>query len=387
MKQSSVRAGRIIKTILGYEAFVPAPLPPVPAIQIDSEMLQLLSLADSKLGRLDGITETLPNPELFVAMYVKKEAVLSSQIEGTQASLADVLNEPSDQNSSEFSPDGVKEVVNYVNALQWGLKRLEVLPLSLRLIREIHGVLIKNVRGADKSPGAFRRSQNWIGPAGCSLADAVFVPPEPMEMERALSDLEKYFYDAEFLPPLIKIALIHAQFETIHPFLDGNGRMGRLLITFWLCQQKILNQPLLYLSYYLKLYRSEYYQLLMNVRFNGDWESWIKFFLKGIIFTADEATGSAKKILHLQLYYNDQIGKYERGNSKYGELFNKLFEKPLVTKKEVAAMLGVSAATAGSIVESFVDLGILQDASPNKQRYKKYIFGEYFEILRKGTDL
>ena len=251
MEQKSIRAGRIIRTLSGYDAFVPAPLPPTPPIQFDPEMLQLLSLADSKLGRLDGITETLPNPELFVAMYVKKEAVLSSQIEGTQASLADVLNGPSDQSGDEYSPDGVKEVVNYVNALQWGLKRLDKLPLSLRLVREIHGVLLQNVRGADKSPGDFRRSQNWIGPAGCSLSTAVFVPPEPIEMETALSDLEKYFYDDAFIPPLIKIALIHAQFETIHPFLDGNGRMGRLLITFWLCQQKILNQPLLYLSYYL----------------------------------------------------------------------------------------------------------------------------------------
>ena len=387
MKQTSIRAGRFIKSIMGYEAFVPASLPPAPPIQIDSEMLQLLSLADSKLGRLDGITETLPNPELFVAMYVKKEAVLSSQIEGTQASLADVLNEPSDHNDKEYSPDGVKEVVNYVNALQWGLKRLDTLPLSLRLIREIHGVLLQNVRGADKSPGEFRRSQNWIGPKGCSLADAVFVPPEPAEMEKALSDLEKYFYATEFLPPLIKIALIHAQFETIHPFLDGNGRIGRLLITFWLCRQKILNQPLLYLSYYLKLNRTEYYQLLMNVRFDGDWESWIKFFLKGVIFTADEATASAKSILYLQQHYTNLIGKQERGKGKYIELFNKLFENPLITKKEVAAMLDVSAATAGSIVESFVELGILQDASPNKQRYKKYIFGEYFEILRRGTDL
>ena len=179
MKQTSIRAGRFIKSIMGYEAFVPTSLPPAPPIQIDSEMLQLLSLADSKLGRLDGITETLPNPELFVAMYVKKEAVLSSQIEGTQASLADILNEPSDHNGKEYSPDGVKEVVNYVNALQWGLKRLDTLPLSLRLIREIHGALLQNVRGADKSPGDFRRSQNWIGPTGCSLADAVFVPPEP----------------------------------------------------------------------------------------------------------------------------------------------------------------------------------------------------------------
>ena len=387
MKQTSTRAGRIVKTLSGYEAFIPAKLPPVPSIKIDDEMLQLLSMADSKLGRLDGVTETLPNPELFVAMYVKKEAVLSSQIEGTQASLADVLNEPSTHDGTVFSPDGVREVVNYVNAMQWGMKRLETLPLSLRLIREIHSALLQNVRGADKSPGEFRRSQNWIGPAGCTLSTAVFVPPEPTEMETAMSDLEKYFYDPEFIPPLIKIALIHAQFETIHPFLDGNGRMGRLLITFWLCQQKILSQPLLYLSYYLKLNRAEYYQLLMDVRFHGDWESWIKFFLRGIIFISEEATESAIKILHLQQRYIEILGKFDRGNGKYIDLFNRLFENPVITKKDVSTMLDVSTGTAGSMVESFIELGVLQDASPNKQRYKKYIFGEYFEILRRGTDL
>ena len=387
MKQRSTRAGRIVKTLTGYEAFVPAKLPPVPPVNIDPEMLQLLSMADSKLGRLDGITETLPNPELFVAMYVKKEAVLSSQIEGTQASLADVLNKPAEQEGNEYSPDGVREVVNYVNAMQWGLKRLDSLPLSLRLIREIHGKLIQNVRGADMSPGDFRRSQNWIGPAGCNLTDAVFVPPEPAEMEAAMSDLEKYFYDTEFIPPLMKIALIHAQFETIHPFLDGNGRMGRLLITFWLCQQKILNQPLLYLSYYLKQNRTEYYDLLMGIRFNGDWESWIKFFLKGIIYVSEEATESAKKILHLQQHYSEVLKRYDRSSGKYTELLNKLFENPLITKKDAARMLDVSVATAGNIVESFIELGILQDTNPEKQRYKKYIFGEYFEILRRGTDL
>ncbi len=386
MKQTSIRAGRIIKTISGYEAFVPAKLPPIPSIQIDTEMLQLLSSADNRLGRLDGITQTLPNPELFVAMYVKKEAVLSSQIEGTQASLADVLNE-GDQAGKSFSPDGVREVVNYVNAMQWGLKRLEELPLSLRLIREIHGVLIQNVRGADKSPGDFRRSQNWIGPAGCSLTDAVFVPPEPIVMESCMSYLEAFFYDSEFIPPLIKIALIHAQFETIHPFLDGNGRMGRLLIAFWLCQQKLLSQPLLYLSYYLKLNRNEYYKLLMDVRFDGDWESWIKFFLKGVIFTSDEATDSAKRILLLQQRYTEMLKGLDKSNGHYTELLNKLFENPLVSKTEVATLLNVSTGTAGSIVENFVQFGILQDASPDKQRYKKYLFREYFDILRRGTDL
>jgi len=387
MKLISNRAGTVVKTLTGYEAFIPEKLPPNPPIVIDKEMQTLLSEADRKLGRLDGITQILPNPELFVAMYVKKEAVLSAQIEGTQASLVDVLNSPSSQTKEDYSPDGVKEVVNYVNAMSWGLNRLEELPLSLRLIKEIHEVLLRDVRGSNKNPGEFRTSQNWIGAPGCTLTTAVFVPPEPAELLQALSDLENYFYDEDYIPPLIKIALIHAQFETIHPFLDGNGRMGRLLITFWLCQQKILSRPLLYLSYYFKIYRSEYYQLLMNVRLNGDWESWVKFFLKGVAVVSDEATESAKSIIGLQQYYTDILNKQDRSNGNYITLLSHLFEVPMVSKKDVSTLLNVSIGTAGAIVDTFCELGILKDATPEKQRYKQYLFEEYFEILRRGTDL
>ena len=271
--------------------------------------------------------------------------------------------------------------------MNYGLERLDSLPLSLRLIREIHAVLLSNVRGVNKNPGEFRTSQNWIGPAGCTLTTAVFVPPEPAELTKALSDLEAYFYDEEYIPALIKIAMIHAQFETIHPFLDGNGRMGRLLITFWLCQQKILSQPLLYLSYYFKTNRTEYYQKLMNVRLDGDWESWIKFFLKGVAVVADEATDSAKAIMNLQQKYTEMLNKLDRSNGNYTTLLSSLFESPLVSKKNVSSLLNVSIGTAGSIVDTFCDLGILYDATPEKQRYKQYIFKDYFEILRRGTDL
>lgn len=384
---NSIRAGRMVRTITGYDSFVPAKLPPDPPIAVDNEMQALLSEADRKLGRLDGITQILPNPELFVAMYVKKEAVLSAQIEGTQASLADVLNEKISSEEKSYSQGGVAEVVNYVNAMNYGLKRLGDLPLSLRLIREIHGVLIDNVRGADKNPGEFRKTQNWIGLSGCSLSEAVFVPPEPEEMKHALADLESYFYDESFMPVLLKIAILHAQFETIHPFLDGNGRVGRLLITFWLCQQKILSQPLLYLSYYFKMNKSEYYQRLMDVRFNGDWEAWIKFFLKGIAVVSDEATNSAKAIINLQQSCLNLLSKNEKSNGNYTLLLTLLFEQPVVTKKEVAKMLNVSIATAGTIVDMFCSLGILADSTPDKKRYKRYIFKEYFEILRHGTDL
>lgn len=387
MKLQSTRAGHVVKTITGYEAFIPKKLPPDPEVKIDMEMLTLLSDADNKLGRLDGITETLPNPELFVAMYVKKEAVLSAQIEGTQASLADVLNDQSDKSKKEFSPDGVKEVVNYVSAIDYGIKRLNELPLSLRLIREIHSVLLQNVRGADKSPGEFRRTQNWIGPAGCNLSTATFVPPEPTEMITAMSDLETFFYNETPMPPLIKIALIHAQFETIHPFLDGNGRMGRLLITFWLCHQKILSKPLLYLSYYFKENRSDYYQSLMDVRFKGDWESWIKFFLRGVVEVSDEAIDSAKRIIGLQQKYTEKLNLMDKNNGNYIILLNTLFEHPIITKNDVSELLGVSAGTSGSIVNLFCEIGILRDMTPDKKRYKQFVFSEYFEILRRGTDL
>ena len=387
MKLQSTRAGHVVKTITGYEAFIPKKLPPDPEVKIDMEMLTLLSDADNKLGRLDGITETLPNPELFVAMYVKKEAVLSAQIEGTQASLADVLNDQSDKNKKEYSPDGVREVVNYVSAIDYGIKRLNELPLSLRLIREIHSVLLQNVRGADKSPGEFRRTQNWIGPAGCNLSTATFVPPEPTEMITAMSDLETFFYNETPMPPLIKIALIHAQFETIHPFLDGNGRMGRLLITFWLCHQKILSKPLLYLSYYFKENRSDYYQSLMDVRFKGDWESWIKFFLRVVVEVSDEAIDSAKRIIGLQQKYTEKLNLMDKNNGNYIILLNTLFEHPIITKNDVSELLGVSAGTSGSIVNLFCEIGILRDMTPDKKRYKQFVFSEYFEILRRGTDL
>ena len=384
MNLTSNRAGSIKHNATGYDSFIPKALPPDPPLQIDDETQLLLSEADRKLGRLDGITQVLPNPELFVAMYVNKEAVLSAQIEGTQASLANLLIDNPAQSTVNYSPDGISEVVNYVTAMKWGLKNLARLPLSLRLIREIHTQLLKDVRGFNKHPGEFRTSQNWIGPAGCTLATAVYVPPEPDELLPALYSLEEYIRSKSNIPALIKIALIHAQFETIHPFLDGNGRMGRLLITFWLCEQKILSQPLLYLSYYFKLYRSEYYEELMNVRLNGDWESWIKFFLKGVAFVADEAINTAKEILRLR---ERSLSKIANENSNYIKLLDILFENPVVTKKEVAKVLKISTNTAGSIVSSFCRLGILQDTTPNKQRYKRYLFGEYFELLRHGTDL
>ena len=375
------RAGRFVYNTAGYSTFVPKKLPPQPPINIDLDMIHILSEADRKLGRLDGVTQTLPNPGLFVAMYVRKEAVLSSQIEGTQASLSDVLGL---DNSSEKYGD-ISDVVNYVNAMNYGLKKLDELPLSLRLIREIHAVLLKNGRGSFRNPGEFRSSQNWIGPAGCTLQTATFVPPAVPDMNLAMGDLEKYFYEDDGLPPLIKIALIHAQFETIHPFLDGNGRMGRLLITFWLCHEKILSQPLLYLSYFFKKNRSDYYEKLMNVRLSGDWETWIKFFLEGISFVSDEATNTAKDILRLQAECNERISS--DGNKNHSKLLELLFQFPVITKSEAAENLHVAVPTAGRIVDDLCELNILSDITPDKQRYKKYMFTDYVAILNRGTEL
>lgn len=373
------RAGVFMSQPSGYVSFIPKKLPPAPPIQFDKEMLKLLSDADRKLGRLDGITQILPNPELFVAMYVQKEAVLSSQIEGTQASLTDVLDSGSDSNNLD-----VGEIVNYVSAMNYGLKRIKEFPLCLRLIREIHAKLLEVGRGSNRNPGEFRNSQNWIGPAGCTLTNATFVPPTVSDMQQALADLENFFYADDELPSLIKIALIHAQFESIHPFLDGNGRVGRLLITFWLCSEQILSEPLLYLSYYFKLYRTEYYDRLMEVRKQGKWEEWIKFFLRGISYVSDEATESAKNIIALKDNYSKILSSYS--NSNYLKLFNNLFVSPFISKNQAAELLSTSYPTASAIIEEFISLNILVDITPNQQRNKRYCFADYVDILNRGTE-
>lgn len=379
------RSGVFIKQASGYKAFIPNPLPPEPPINIDLDIMTLLSKADRCLGRLDGVTEILPDPDLFVAMYVKKEALLSSQIEGTQASLIDVLDVPEPTNVQKVK--SVEEVVNYIQAMNYGLERLTELPLSLRLFKEIHEILLQGVRGSERSPGEFRRSQNWIGPAGCTLTTASFVPPPPHEMMQALGDLEVYFHSEESMPPLVKIGLIHAQFETIHPFLDGNGRMGRLLITFWLCQQKILNKPLLYLSYFFKMNRTEYYDRLMSVRLHGDWEGWIKFFLRGIAEVSVEASETAKKILALKELHSSLINNGNLRNAANGlRLLEKLFEQPIMTARMVEDYLPVSYPTANTLLNELCGLGILT-AEENKQRNKKYSYKDYIDLLQVGTEL
>jgi len=377
------RAGKFVIQPAGYRAFVPKPLPPSPAIRYDEEIQSLLSKADRSLARLDGITTVLPNPDLFIAMYVKKEALLSSQIEGTQASLEGVLEFEADLIPKE-NLDEIKEVIHYVKALNYGMGRLKELPMSLRLIKEIHKILLEETRGAHRNPGQFRRSQNWIGPPGFPLSDAIFVPPPPDQVMPAMGELEKFLHQESNIPPLVKIGLIHAQFETIHPFLDGNGRIGRLLITFYLFWKEILSKPLLYLSFYLKKKRPEYYDLLMKVRIDGAWEEWITFFLKGISETSEEAAKSAREIIQLKEKLMAELYKSSIASIYAVRLIDLLFEIPLISTKEIIDKLKISKETANELVKKFEKIGILKEIT-GKQRYKKYSFKRYIEIIARGT--
>ena len=374
-----MRAGRSVKQAAGYSAFIPAPLPPDPPVRIDGELAHLLSEADRSLGRLDGVASVVPNPDLFVAMYVRQEAVLSSQIEGTQSTLEDVLQFEIDEKGREL-PKDVEEVVNYVRAMNYGLARLKDLPLSLRLIREIHAELLKGVRGAQRTPGEFRRSQNWIGPANCTLTTATFVPPPVPEMHEALDNLEKFLHDEKTLPALLHCGLAHAQFETIHPFLDGNGRVGRLLITFLLCQRGILQRPLLYLSHFLWAHRAEYYDRLMAIRNGGDGEGWLKFFVRGVGEVSREATETAQAILQMREEHRRVIGAELGGNAFALPLLDLLFEQPLVTISIVEQRLKCVYVTASKLVEQFVRLGLLKEITGHR-RNRRYRYEPYLALF------
>jgi len=346
---------------------------------MDAELTRLLSEADRSLGRLDGVATILPNPNLFVAMYVRQEAVLSSQIEGTQSTLEDVLRFEIDAKGRAF-PKDVEEVVNYVRAMNYGLARRQDLPLSLRLIREIHAELLKGVRGAHRTPGEFRRSQNWIGPANCTLETATFVPPPVHEMHQALDNLEKFLHETTPLPVLIHCGLAHAQFETIHPFLDGNGRVGRLLITFLLCQRGILQRPLLYLSHYLKARRAEYYDRLMAIRNGGDWEGWLKFFVRGVDEVSRDATETARTILNLREQHRQTIAAKLAGSANGLQLLDVLFEQPVVTIRTVEQRLRCVYATASKLVDQFVRLGLLKEVT-GSQRNRRFRYEPYLSLF------
>lgn len=378
MPEPASRAGRYVRQLAGYRAFIPAPLPPNPPLRMDDAMIRLLSEADRTLGRLDGVASVLPNPDLFVAMYVRHEAVLSSQIEGTQSTLEDVLEFEAEGKITD-QPRDVEEVFNYVEAMNHGLARLSALPLSLRLIREIHGTLLKGVRGHERNPGEFRRTQNWIGPPNCTLAEAEFVPPPPDEMERDLGDLESFLHEPGSLPILVHCGLAHAQFETIHPFLDGNGRMGRLLITFLLCERAILQRPLLYLSYYFKAHRSQYYDRLMAVRNDGDWEGWMRFFLQGVVEVSDAATRTARSILEMRELHRAQLAK--SNVATYGvRLLEFLFQRPIVSVRVVEQLLGCSYVTAAKVVGALEQLEILKETTGHS-RNRVYRYDPYLTLF------
>ncbi len=380
MQQSSTRAGVYVKQSTNYRAFVPAALPPQPPLTLDDRMLELLSDADRALGRLDGSAEVIPNPDLFVMMYVRKEAVLSSQIEGTQASLANVL-ELEAQVLDPVRPSDVSEIVNYISGLNHGLERLTALPISLRLVREIHAKLMLETLGHDLSPGEFRRTQNWIGPQGCTLANARFVPPAPDDMKVAMGDWEQFLHDERPMPYLIRVGLAHAQFETIHPFLDGNGRIGRLMITFLLCERKLLKHPLLYLSFYFKQNRQEYYDRLQAIRESGDWEGWLQFFLRGVAVVANEATEVARKIVALREEDRAKIiangGRLTADSLKVHEYS---FEHPIVNVANIQKLTGKEFPSANNVVRLLVELEILKETS-GRARGRVYAYRRYLQLF------
>ncbi len=378
MNRHHTRAGQYIRQPTGYQAFIPAPLPPSPPLTFDEPLGAALSQADQAIGRLDGVTSTLPDPDLFVAMYVRQEAVLSSQIEGTQSSLDDVLRFELDPAGSEFPVD-VIEVVNYVRAMNHGLERIETLPLSLRLIQEIHGVLLEDVRGADRQPGEFRSSQNWIGAGIVPLERATFIPPPAHAMWQALDNLERFFHQDHGLPVLVHAGLAHAQFETIHPFLDGNGRVGRLLITFLLCHRGVLQRPVLYLSTFLKRHRSEYYDRLMAIRNQGDWEGWLRFFLHGIAETAEQATETARAILRLRDQHLTLLQDLGLGRNGF-RLLDLLFGLPVVNARWVERELEVTYATANNLLARFAEAGLVDEITGGK-RNRRFRYAPYVELF------
>ena len=375
------RVGQYLKSPIAgekYFTYMPRPLPPKPPLQIEP-IYSLLDRANIAIGRLDGIGNTLPDQEIFLYMYIRKEAVLSSQIEGTQSSLSDLLMYENEEIPGVPEYD-VIEVSNYVAAMEHGLKRLkEGFPLSLRLIKEIHEVLLRKGRGSINRPGEFRRSQNWI--SGTRPGDARFVPPPPEKLMELLGDLEFFLHDDKnFLPALIKAALVHVQFETIHPFLDGNGRLGRLLITFILCAEGLLHKPLLYLSLYFKTHRQEYYDHLQSVRKTGDWESWVKFFLEGVIETVDQAVKTAQKII--QLFTEDRQKIEGLGRSSASALMvHHYLEKHSITDiAKITKHCNITIPTTTKSIKLLEELGIIKEIT-GKERRKIYAYKKYLDIL------
>lgn len=377
------RAGEWKRNMSGeaaYQSFTPAPLPPEPPIELDAETVELLVRANRQLAALDGIAARIPNMPLFVSMYVRKEALMSSQIEGTQATLEDVLDPMLEANTNR----SVADVINYVKATDYAMKRLETLPLCNRLLRETHAVLMEGVRGQEKYPGEFRRSQNWIGGQGSSLKTARYVPPSPEDMEQAMSDLEKYINGEDGQDELIRAALIHYQFETIHPFLDGNGRIGRLLITLYLMEKKLLSTPALYISYFLKRNRVEYYDRMTEVRRNGSYEQWVRFFLQAVEECARDAIETIDRLTALHEKNAAIVSGMGRAAKNALLVFRYLEANPIIDIRKTAQALGLSFNTVAAAVRRLTEAGILvQTDAANRNR--SFAYKAYLGILRNGT--
>ena len=378
------RAGAFISNLSGemsYQSFRPAPLPPNPPISLSNELVSKLIDANKKLSMLEGLSSRIPNIDLFVSMYVRKEALLSSQIEGTQCTLDDIFN-PNIENNTNLN---VSDVVNYIKATEYALNRLQSLPLCNRLIKETHAVLMEGVRGQENSPGEFRYSQNWIGGQGSTIRSARYIPPNPGDMQTAMSDLEKYMNSDDSLDPLIQAALIHYQFETIHPFLDGNGRVGRLLITLFLMEKHLLSRPVLYVSYFLKINRIEYYDRMTQVRVTGDYEQWVIFFLEALSNSANDAIQTIDKLTTL---HNKSLSLFgdlsKRLKTNVLKVFNYIESNPIIDIQKTAVSLEISYNTASKIVYLLVEKGILQQTDKSGKA-RIFSYSEYLDILRKDT--
>ncbi|MDP3511286.1 MAG: Fic family protein [Sulfuritalea sp.] len=374
---SANKSGRLIRTPEDYLAFVPDRLPP--KIHLDMSLALALSKADSALSELSGLGGQLPNPHLLISPYIRREAVLSSRIEGTKASLSDLLiDEIDDGNPRRAGNDDIQEVRNYIHAMEHGIAMLSSLPLSLRLVREIHAKLMSGVRGDKATPGEFRRSQNWIGPAGSTPMTAAFVPPPVYEMTESLGDWEKFLHVRDVMPDLIQCAMMHVQFETIHPFLDGNGRVGRLLVTFFMLERKRLSQPLLYLSAFIDAHKNDYYDLLQRVRTHGDWEPWIRFFLQGVTEIATEAGEQAKELHRLREQYRSQL----RDKANALGLLDDLFINPYMTIGRAGKVLGKTHPTAKAAIAVLEEQKILREIT-GRQWGRYYVCQPVLDALEK----
>jgi len=379
----SDRAG-ILKTNLtgemAYPSFVPSPLPPNPPLDLDSEIVELLLKASLQIALLEGLAVRIPSVNLFISMYVRKEALMSSQIEGTQATLEDILDPQLDVNANR----NVAEVINYIKATEYAIARMKELPLCNRLIKETHAVLMEGVRGQEKRPGEFRQTQNWIGGEGSALKNARYIPPAPADMLNGMSDLEKYINADDTLDVLIRAGLIHYQFESLHPFLDGNGRMGRLLITLFLMQKGVLSTPALYISYFLKRNRIEYYDRLSEVRSKGNYEQWIKFFLRAVAESAEDAVAAIDKLTALHEGNMAVIDAMGRSSKTLRRLLAYLEENPIIEIQKTAESLGTTFMTISGAVKRLLDAGILVQSS-GERRNRAFSYEAYLRILREGT--